>query len=50
MMRLTCQPPVRGCGPKTRWMGCLDWFRVMGEALAFEASEPDEGDEDESLA
>jgi hypothetical protein len=45
MMLLTLQPPVRGGGPKQRWAGCLDWFRVMGEALDFEAREADEGDD-----
>jgi hypothetical protein len=42
MMILTRQPPVRWVGPKTRWVGCVDWFRVMGEALDFSEEGDDE--------
>ena len=46
MMRITFQPPVLWCGPTTRWAGCVDWFRVMNLALAFEDAE---GDDDEPV-
>jgi hypothetical protein len=46
MMLLTQQPPVGRTGPQTRWMGCLDWFRVMGLALDFDDAE---GDDDEPV-
>jgi hypothetical protein len=41
-MILTRQPPVRGSGPKTRWAGCVDWFRVMGAALNFDDAMEDD--------
>jgi hypothetical protein len=32
------EPPVWP-GPRRRWAGCLDWFRVMGLALDFDDAE-----------
>ena len=46
MMGLTLQPPVLWCGPKTRWAGVSDWFRLMGEPLDFEADDADKDDDD----
>jgi hypothetical protein len=37
------EPPVWP-GPRQRWADCLDWFRVMGEALDFDDAE--EGDDE----
>jgi hypothetical protein len=34
------EPPVWP-GPRYRWAGCLDWFRVLGEALDFDDAEGD---------
>jgi hypothetical protein len=42
VMLLTRQPPVGSVGPRGRWAGCLDWFRVMGLALDFD----DAGEDD----
>jgi hypothetical protein len=57
LMRLTLQPPVRWGGPKTRWAGCVDWFRVIGEALDFDEDkgkpldfDEAEGDDDDPVA
>jgi hypothetical protein len=44
MVDLTQQEPVRWWGPRTRWAGCSDWFRIMGAALDFSNAE---GDADE---
>jgi hypothetical protein len=45
MVNLTEREPVSWWGPRTRWLGCSDWFRIMGAALNFD---DDVGDGDES--
>jgi hypothetical protein len=47
MMRLVGQEPLLWWGPRCRWEGVLDWFRVLGQALDFDDAE---GDDDDPLA
>jgi hypothetical protein len=43
VMRLTRREPVLYAGPRLRWEGTPDWFRVLGQALDFDG---DVGDDD----
>jgi hypothetical protein len=41
LMRLVRQEPMHWVGPRGQWAGCIDRFRVMGEALDFDDEEDD---------